>query len=188
MKSMLNEKKDRMLLADLQHIAQVAGVHTKYIHYGMKDFCGAEEMDWVRRYHLYNGSGKESVPGLLLVGLDSPEVRCQSIAGSLVRNYIDARVVSLNTVLAAAEGKGSLNPTVLLIPNFFIEVPHSKGKPTLPAWKVQALHDLLLKRSQSNTPTVLYVSSLSALAEEYGTTFAAFLEGFKQVVQKEKKG
>ena len=166
--SVLDAVRHARLLQDIEHVCVVANVPQKFVHTSMKNYCDATEIDYVVNFRLY----RESFAGLILHGLSSPDTRCMAIAGALVRNFIDARVIPLNSLLLAMESSVVPDPTVLVIPNLFV-TQVGRG---LPAWKIQAVYDLLLNRFSANKPTVLAVESLSGLAGAYGSTFASHLE------------
>ena len=141
----------------------------------MTKHCGPVEVDWVKRFWFYLRQG---VPGLLLHGISRPDTRCQSMAAALVRNYVDARVIPLNTLIEGnINGNHAPSPTVLLIPNLFMS---AMGK-NIPAWRVQAMYDVLLERSTKSKPTVAYVEDLKGLVTMYGEPFRDFLSRFTLV-------
>jgi hypothetical protein len=114
---------------------------------------------------------------LVLEAVHRPDTRCQAIAASLIRNYVDARVIPLNTLVEAITQGSVPSPTVLLIPNLYMKATVKN----LPAWRVQAVYDLLLLRAARNKPTVVYVESLKGVVETYGQPFHDFLNGFRLV-------
>lgn len=169
--SVLDPVRHERLIEDLDHICGQSNVPRKYIQQSMKLVCDATEIDYVVNFRLYRGT----YPGLVIEGKANSEERCMSIAGALLRNFIDARVVTLSTLLDAAEGGTVPDPTVMLIPNLYVS---SYGK-TLPAWKVNAVYDLLLRRWTSEKPTVVVVESLKGLAAAYGQAFYSHLSNYK---------
>lgn len=172
--SVLHPERHKRLLADVEHILATAGVQRRFLEQSMTAFCGPEEIEWVKGFHTLRDEG---VPGLLLNGVPKPDTRCQAIAAALLRNFIDARFMSLNHVLELKESGELPSPTVMLIPNLYLS---SVGK-ALPAWKIQILYDVLLQRSAQNKPSVVYVENLNDMAKAYGEPFADFLSGFKAV-------
>jgi hypothetical protein len=141
--------------------------------------CGPKEVDWVRNW---TKNQRDGVPGLLLVGVSNPNSRSQAICAALLRNYTDARVMPLNSVLALAERSSGevLTPSCLLIPNLY--VTGSSVGASLPAWKVQSLYDALLARTVRSKPTVVYVEDMAGLVGAYGKPFGDFLDSFVKVV------
>ena len=173
--SVLDRKVHARLMADSVNVCSVAGVQIRYLHESMSQHCGPVELDWVRRFRLYESSG---VPGLLLCGSPNPDQRCQAIGAALVRNYIDARVMPLNTVLETVEKGGDMTqPHVLLIPNLYVS---ARGV-ALPAWKVQILYDVLLSRAVQSRSSVVYIESLEGLVTAYGKPLADHLNTYRQV-------
>lgn len=170
----LTQEHHARLIADLPNICSIAGVQPKYMHQSMMDYCTKAEVDWVRHFHQNREAGNS---GMLLEGVERPDVRCQAIAAALVRNFIDAQVIPLNTLLELHRTGNTPMPTVLLIPNLFVQ---SYGK-TLPAHQVQAVYDMLLTRSVNSKMSVVYVENLKALGAAYGTPFMDFLSSFHLV-------
>jgi len=172
--SMLDRQRHARLIADFENVCAVAGLQGRFLQESMKTYCSPEEVEWVSNFRT---NMREGSTGLVLEGISRPDTRCQAICAAFVRNYIDARVVPLNTVLEAYEEDKLGNPTVLLIPNLYV---HSAQKNMLD-WKVQTLYDLLLQRSVNNRATVLYVENMSGLQKAYGLPFADFLSGFLKI-------
>jgi len=174
MTTILNKDVHAGLLADIDGIAETAGVQPRFLHSSMTEHCGAAEVDWVKHFKRYRAEG---LPGLLLDGIQKPDTRCQAIAAALLRNFIDARVMPLNQVLELQKAGHMPQPSVLLIPNLYILLP-GKG---LPPWQVQAIYDVLLHRAVKSMPTVAYVQDKDEMSKVYGIPFADFLSGFRHV-------
>ena len=100
-----------------------------------------------------------------------PDIKFQAMAGVLLRNFVDACVLPVPTLLSLIEDDELRVPTVLLIPNLFL-VSQSKA---LPGWRVQALHDLLIRRRCSGKLTVVYVEDLAKMELAFGDAFAQHL-------------
>ena len=169
--SILDPVEHSRLLADLDGVCATANVQQIYVHQSMAEFCNQTEIKWVADFRENRAKG---IGGLLLTGTLGE--RYQAIAGALLRNFIDARVVSVNQLVAASnnQGKNSVeipDPTVLVIPNLFVS---SHGK-AMTSWQIQALYDILLGRLTSNRPTVAYIESVVGLSEAFGVVFAEHL-------------
>jgi len=171
---MLDQVEHARIIQDFEQVCMTAGVQGKFLHESMTAHCGDIEVDWVRNFNKYRLQGQS---GLLLEGVLRPDVRCQAIAGAFLRNFIDARVIPLNTVLELKDAGNMPSPTVLLIPNLFVAAT-SKN---VPAWKVQIVYDLFLERTVQGKACVAYVESLTGVTTAYGKPFGDFLKGFKLV-------
>lgn len=123
-------------------------------------------MDWLINFH---DNGR---PGLVLTGPDAVR-RCMAIAAALVRNFIDARVRTVDQML-----DDPVEATVLLCPNF-----HLIGSKTMPGWRIQKLYDLLLERYTRDLPTVVWVDSLLGV-KDYGMPVYDMLSSFRQAKSK----
>lgn len=165
--SILDPVHHQRLIQDMQHVCQTANVPPIYVHQSMRGVCTPTEISWVQNFRSHQAMGT----GLMLLGSESPEARIMSIAGALLRNYIDARVLSVTNLLSMRESASLPDCTVMLVPNLYLRAS-GKG---LPAWKVQLLYDTLLSRMASGKPTVVYVEDIDALASEFGRVFADHL-------------
>ena len=159
------------LVNDLDHIASIAGISRSFIRQSMLPHCDSVEIDYVTNFRLY----RESVPGLLVIGKPDTGTRCNAMCGALIRNFIDARVISLIKLLDASEGREVPDPTVMIIPNFYMS---SYGK-TLPAWKIAAIYDILLQRQAENKPTVIAMDSYAGMQQSYGASISDHLKNYK---------
>lgn len=158
------------LVVDLENVARDAMIQEHWVWTPLADAVNPKIVNWVRGY---NGHAPETT-GLCLIGkTEAVEDQMSAIAGALLRNFIRARVFTVNQILDRLEAKTFVQPTCLLIPNFFLG---KASGTTLVNWKVQALMDMLLERHQNNYQTVLHVSDLKELRVEYG----AFIEQFIQ--------
>lgn len=153
------------IIKDMDHVVAVANIPKNFLDRSMLDTCGDQEVAWVRDFNRTRGE----VAGLVLHNQSNADTRCMLIVAALVRNFVDARIVSLSTLLDSGDPP---DPTVMVIPNFYQK---SFGK-TLPAWKVSHLHDVLISRFTASKPTVLVVEDFNALAMSYGQGTADFLQ------------
>ena len=95
------------------------------------------------------------------------------IAGVLSRNFINARMVTLNRVIEECQAGDRPTESCLLIPNFFI--PKSQGGKQAD-YRVQILYGLLIERHSDRNMNILYVHNWSQLHKEYGSHIAKHLE------------
>lgn len=168
--SVLDPVRHARLLEDIEKISMTSGVPTKFIKTSMKAWCHDIELDYVSNFRVL----KSSHPGLLLPANTNVEERCMAIGGAFLRNFIDARVMSLLKVLDLVEAAEMPSPTVLLIPNLQI---NSSGK-ALPSWKVGQIYDLLVDRWSAGKQTVIGVESTSALSAGYGAAFSNHIKSY----------
>jgi len=159
------------LVADIESVAQDAGIQPSWIWTPMSKNCTDDEVQWVRRFRHHTAEGSA---GLAFVGRDlEPENRMAAIAGALTRNFINAKVMTLGQVVDYAKDSVLPGVSCLLIPNFFIEKSHGGG---IASWQVSLLLDVLVDRQAKGLQTVIYVSDLSALGAEYGKALLRHVE------------
>lgn len=147
------------LVADIDRIAQIARVPKKMIWTPLSENAGSEEVAYVTGFRRMSSADKSA--GLVYTGPSSPLTRMQAMCGALVRNFIDARVMTLQEVLGELKFGGAIDCTCLLIPNFY------EGKELSKFISNQAseITSMILARHTAGLQTVLYISSLSEFAE-----------------------
>jgi hypothetical protein len=170
--SVLDNDVHKRLIADLPRLADTANVPISMIHHSAKTYVSATTLDWVRQYR----QNRQKATSLMIEGMQpiAPETQMFAIAGVLLRNFIDARLLSLNDLIKAANTNSEdefPSPTVILIPNLFVV---TSGK-SLTSWQIQTVYDILLKRRIADKLTVVYVQSMDALTDAYGELFAQHL-------------
>lgn len=176
--SVLDPKEHSRIIQDFERVCTTAGIQGHFLYESMTKYCSPAEIDWVKKFWTHKAQG---VSGLLLNGVSNPDRRCQAITACLIRNFIDARVIPLNQLIDDTQnGHRPPSPTVLVIPNLFISSIVGKN---LPAWRVQAIYDVLLERSTRARPTVAYVEDLKGLVTVYGEPFHDFLSRFLIVTE-----
>lgn len=161
--SILDKDTHKRLIEDMPTICHQANIPAAYIHHSMRQHCPDGDCKWVQNYPVLASKGRS---GLVLVG-DRLEVRALSIGGALIRNFIDARVYTLQRVL-----EESPNPTVLIIPNFYVSAIDCKPHPS---WKVDQIYSLLLDRMSSGLQTVIGVTDMKNMEAVYGTNVVKHL-------------
>ncbi len=170
----LEEKHHGRLVADLDNYARDAGIQPHWIYKPLAKTCGEGVIEWTRRFRFHKLEGHS---GLAMIGGKNVDWSdCMSaIAGALVRNFIRARVITVSRLMDEIEGnEPPTNYTCLLIPNFYIG---KKQGGHLPEWRASLLLDFLLERHTAGKQTVLSVSNISNLSQEYG-------DGFTKLIQK----
>ncbi len=181
----IDEVAHEMLLADIEGYTRTAGIPEHFVWTPVTQYCETEEeMDYIMsiKKRLHNKDGE--IIGMVYIGdVDGAAIneRMMSIAGVCLRNYINAKVMTVQDVLLAMkQDEMPSNVSVLLIPNFFAT---RKDGGHIADWEVSSLLGMLYKRQQDGKDTVLHVSSKTDLAAEYGTSFKKHLDGKFVVIQ-----
>ncbi len=176
MTSPLDPIRHRSIIEDIDRICQLAGISQHFLAHSMMDACGPEEVDWVRHFPEY----RTKIVGLVLTDSANVTNRMMYMAGALIRNFTDARVYPINTVLRLAKAGELPTPTVMLVPNLYVKAGgSSKG---LAHWDVQAIYDVLLERQAANKPTVLFIQDMDGAAQAYGRVFRDYIESNYKIV------
>lgn len=158
------------LLADLNRIVRVAGVPHSAVWSKLSDFC-EEDKDylWVKNLR------RNEDAGLVYIGKTSipVEEKMRAITGACLRNYMDARIMSVQDVVKRLKEDTMPTPSLLLLPNFCLDKTDGGD---VASWDVAQLLGLLLDRASLGKKTVLYIPSWAVLEKQYGTVFREHFE------------
>lgn len=183
--TLLDPDHHRRLVDNLDDVCGIANVPKDMLDRSMKECgCSEAEVEWVRSgYPALSKSKRKG--GLILHGRKfkpDPANRMMAMGAAFLRNYIDARVETLHSLLPKSESdERDMNPTVLLVPDFHCK--SSTGGMALANWQVKYLYSLLVERFLQRRATVLYVESVKDLVADYGLTFHDFLIGNWEVIE-----
>ena len=174
---LIDEVQHIQLLSDIAGYTRTAGIPESYVWTSATDYCGEDEIEYIGtiKKSLTDRDGQNI--GMVYVGdVDGSPIneRMMSIAGVCLRNYINAKVMTVQAVLDALKQQTMpSNVSVLLIPNFFSSRADG-GR--IAEWEVANLLGLLYQRQQDGKHTVLHVSNLKELGKEYGPSFKKHLQ------------
>jgi hypothetical protein len=162
------------LVADLDRYARMAGVPVSAICSPLATSCGEDECKWATGFHKLSGGG---ISGLAFVGEfeEGIEARMMGLTGCLVRNFIDAKMMTVQDALAQKKAGNGPTARMLAVPNFYVSKEHGGG---LASWQVGELLSLLLSRLAEGVQTVVYVSNLDQMAVDYGSLFKQHIENY----------
>jgi hypothetical protein len=170
---------DRMV-QNLSNVARDAGIPAFWISKKLDETCGPDEVEWVKAFKHHAAANRT---GLLYVGEDPKPMiddRMAAIAGCLTRNFIRARLMTINQAIDDCQTGQPPMMSCILIPNFFYPKAHG-GKQA--DWRIQIILDLLMQRHAEGLQSVLYAYSMEGLGKEYGAPIRRYLEAHYTILE-----
>lgn len=170
------------LFNDLDKLAATAGLAggKKFIVQSCKPYLDAQELASAAKLKQKLADGKFGV----IYGPKVPRVpeRFMALTGAFMRNYLNARFMTLQQCIEEHRHHGTVDATVLLIPDFHVPSSPAVGghvqKPseikgadkltTKPQFVVEMVSSMLLDRIATGKFTYLYSEDLSRLGQDYG--------------------
>lgn len=173
----LKPQKHHKLVEVLGRICAFSGVRREYVTTSMAAHgCTGVELEYVRTLRKQASQGKA---GLLYVGQKKFEQRMMAVAGACLRNYIQARVVTLQMATNEVKEGVHNDASVLLIPNFA-----TMGKTYATSeWDAGYVFDLLVHRYAQSLQTVLAALTWESIEKAYGPAVAKHLEQYYVIVE-----
>jgi hypothetical protein len=141
------------------HVAGLAGGNRRFLWEPLKDFSQLE-LEVLRDSHRLSEKG---MFGLLYVGNSSGVAvnRLMAITGCFVRNFVDARYMTVETALKIYAEEKTIPGKVTCIPNLFVS-GCSLG------WQKGMVYDFLLHHMSQGKLLFAYVQDLKGAGSEYG--------------------
>lgn len=177
----LNREAHARLVQKKDDFAADAGIPSNFIWAPMAQVNPSTmEQHWIRKFRQHR---QEGYSGLIFLGVQfdpTLEVRMCGIAGALLRNFIRARVMSMETVYQTMRVGETPEATCLLLPTFADASPQDR--------KAGSVSDLLMERW--NTPasqTVVCAPSYDHIGTVYGSFVRDHIRAHYLVVQGAKK-
>jgi hypothetical protein len=166
----LDSVRHERILADIDNICSRAGIPKQMLSKSAVGICNITELNWLKKFPQFRAANT----GLLLTGkhVPAPDIKMMTMAAVLLRNHIDARVITLQTLLDIHKGGNEVpDPTVLLIPNLYQRL----GGKGIPSWQLQIAYDILLARFTAGKVSVVYSEHIDHMAAEFGSLLPAHL-------------
>ena len=140
----LDPVRHSVLIRNIDEVCRTAHIPQWVLPHSMSPDCGAGEVEHVRKFRRV--AKEDGLAGLVYVGkaCASAHTRMLLIAGALIRNYVDARVLTVHEYLIL-----DAVPEAVLVPDFF------DGATSLPEWRRQELSSRLLDRYSRGLQTFL---------------------------------
>ena len=161
------------LVEGIDEVCEVAGVPRYYIsHVSMNtQGCSESEIEYVMKFRSWKNS---NVAGMVYYGsVASYEDHMLAMVGAFLRNYIDARVITVQSVAERLRKGLDINGTVLFIPNFFVGGNDYEWAD----WDKMKVYDWLCSRKYEGKQTVIGCKSYKLMNNALGETIAAFISG-----------
>lgn len=159
------------LVEDLIAYAQDARIQPEAIYTPLANTCSDGEISYVRRFRKHRST---DIAGLCLIGDAAGDVdierRMSGIAGALVRNFVRARVITMNELFDDVAGDGVSDMSCLLVPNFHVAQKNAKA-----SWKVSNVLDVIVYRRTLGVQTIVYVEDMDAMTQDYGVAVSRIL-------------
>lgn len=165
----LDKDKHARLVSELESVSRSANIPASMVWTSMHSYCSKEEIHFVTSMMKEASNG---ICGLAYLGEEKGVgvmSRMMAIAGACLRNFINARVMTLQEVLNGIKTNTLSDPTVMLIPDFFVG---GKASGAIADWQLSGLASMLLARQSRGQLTFLYVQDVQKLELDYGVTFS----------------
>lgn len=168
--SILDKTYHKRLIEGMTDALRDANISERFIHTSLSQHASGPVLDYIRGFKQQTKIGNY---GLLVCGykyMNAPEEGMQAIVASLTRNFIRARVVTLQGFMDN-DDDDLQDYTALAIPNLL-----TGSKSALPEWAFAGLADRLSYRKLKGRQTIMWATSMNEVETVYGTDITRALK------------
>ena len=161
-----------ILIRDIEKYAKEANIPIDLICKPMKTFCNKQEIEWASAYRTDTHKNAIYLKSDNSISVDQ---RMSAVVAAFLRNYVDARLYTVQKVVAMLKQGQTPSCSVLMIPNFFINKDQGGH---VASWEISSLLGMLIDRAAANKKTALYVDSMAACEDQYGEVFTKHFKNY----------
>jgi hypothetical protein len=173
----LKREHHERMVEDLAEVCKIAGIPKYFTYTAFSDHCGDKEREWLKTIR----SPEDGQAGMVFTGsVVNVEDRMMAIVGACLRNYLDARLVTVQEILKMEKAHKNFEPPLICIPNFFLQ--KSSGG-DIATWEVSTLLGWLHRRFAADLQTVLYIADMQLLKSQYGVAFYDHITAHFKIVK-----
>ena len=162
------------LIRSISFISKQTNIPESYLRFkSAREYCTENELKWVQDVRKrVKRQTKETIGGMIIYG--KPDnlpmaKKMLAIGATLVRNFVDVRVFTITKLLSMLDDRyadtGYQECSVLIIPDLCTEGFD------VPTKQIHKLYGFLLQRFVEDKLVIGYVDSMSAIEDNYGSTF-----------------
>lgn len=168
------------LVAEIKHISRQTNVPAKFIATPLANWLSPAEIDIVKSMPSWPNSG---LLGMAYTGPVSCHQRLLAICGCMLRNFTDARYLTVQQLIEACKNDSLLRDvSVLALPDLYVSLQN--GKSGMAPWQVSDLYEILQTRVSNGLVTLGYIDNPQRLKSDYGEAFYALIANYRLVNMK----
>jgi hypothetical protein len=176
---LLHPEFHQKLVENIERVCSLGRIPALYVYaIPLSKYCDEADCKYVEEFRQWK---KKGITGMAYVG-DVPHVadRMMAIAGALTRNYVEAKVMSVQELIQSVKDDSVPTSTCILVPNFYL--PKDQGG-SIPDWQVSMLMAVLMERFAMGLQTVLYIQDLKKMERDYGRPMVEFVRDHLYIVE-----
>jgi len=169
---LLDLNRHATLLADIDSIAETAGIPVSSIYHSMKEVCTLDELKFARDLWL-----DPKTAGVVYIHDVYTMPRMMAVTAACLRNFVDARIILMAEIVRAIKEGNAPKCDVVLIPNFCIAAK-DKG---IADWEMTHVLGWMLDRHFSGLKTLVSISKKEDVQKVMGQMMIDHLKNFVEI-------
>jgi len=158
----LDPVKHARLILELERFADRAGIDPKWVWTSAVKELNQNLISYLRKCLVL--AREKNQYGIVFIGKDDMTNVMSSMAGALIRSFVDGRLMSAQTIADLVLEGEQPDATVLFCPNFFAAEEFGRFDNR----KISALGDMLTYRVSRGLQTVIHVDDMAKFKQKFG--------------------
>lgn len=159
----LTYKNHWRIVQNISMYAEQAGIPEYFIYHSCKDILHDAELQYLADF---NGISDKGISGgYYESGADSYIDRMYSMVGLMLRNYKDAKFITLQDLIFAIKANDAPKSRLVCIPNFALAKDEGGNVAT---WELANVLSWILNHHSRGRQVVIYAQDLDFIDQQYG--------------------
>lgn len=158
----LNYQKHWRMVQNIGMYAEQSGIPEYFIYHTSEGILESKDVEYLEKFsnHFING-----ISGAVIESNHNFIDRMYSMVGVLIRNFIDARFITLQDLIKEIKSGNSPKSKLICIPNFALDKSEGGNVAT---WEMSNVLSWMLNSHSQGRQVVIYVETLDYINQQYG--------------------
>ena len=158
----LNYQKHWRMVSNIGMYAEQSGIPEYFIYHTSEGILLPKDVEYLEKFssHFING-----ISGAVIESNHNFMDRMYSMVGVLIRNFIDARFITLQDLIKEIKSGNSPKSKLICIPNFALDKSEGGNVAT---WEMSNVLSWMLNSHSQGRQVVIYVETLDYINQQYG--------------------
>ena len=158
----LNYQKHWRMVSNIEMYAEQSGIPEYFIYHTSEGILLPKDVEYLEKFssHFING-----ISGAVIESNHNFMDRMYSMVGVLIRNFIDARFITLQDLIKEIKSGNSPKSKLICIPNFALDKSEGGNVAT---WEMSNVLSWMLNSHSQGRQVVIYVETLDYINQQYG--------------------
>lgn len=158
----LNYQKHWRMVSNIEMYAEQSGIPEYFIYHTSEGILLPQDVKYLEEF---SSQFIKGISGAVFEGKENFIDRMYSMVGVLIRNFVDARFITLQDLIKEIKSGNSPKSKLICIPNFALDKSEGGNVAT---WEMSNVLSWMLNSHSQGRQVVIYVETLDYINQQYG--------------------